>query len=658
MKILTLRRRRVRRALLWLACAAAGGIVQAQSSGALPRLQADNLVLDGIPPLDVALAGRLARFTSSREASFLDWLPDGSMLVSTRFGDAPQVHRVAAPLGLREQLTYTAEPITVAAVPQLPTADGFAYLQDSGGDENSQLYYLQLPDHGVRLLTDGKSMHGSPVWSRDGKHLAFYGTGRNGIDYDVYVLDMSAGAVPRLLVAGHDSAWYPLDWSLDGQRLLVEQYVSINESYLYVVDVTSGMLTALDASGRKVGIRAARFAPDGSGIYVASDESGEFAELRYLNPATHESRQVVGGLSWDIDAFDVSVDGRYIAYLVNENGRSRLTVLDTRERRELSPPGLPDGPISTLRFDRTGARLALTAESAQSPRDVYVYEPERNTLVRWTQSELGPVDPSVFVPALAVHYPTWDRAGGGARMLSAYLYLPRTSGPHPVLVYIHGGPESQFKPGFDPFLQFVVNELGYAVLAPNVRGSAGYGKSFLKLDDGMLREDAVRDIGALLVWIGMQSELDRNHVVVMGASYGGYMALASLAAYNDRLRGGIDVVGISNFVSFLEHTSAYRRALRRAEYGDERDPKMRAYLNRISPLTNASEIRRPLLIVAGLNDPRVPPAEGTQIMGRIRATGGEVWYLAAKDEGHGFRKKANRDAYYAAAAMFLARAAR
>jgi dipeptidyl aminopeptidase/acylaminoacyl peptidase len=658
MKILTLQRRRVRRALALLACAAAGGIVQAQSSGALPRLQADNLVLDGVPPLDMALAGRLAHFTNSREASFLDWLPDGSMLVSTRFGDAPQVHRVAAPLGMREQLTYTAEPISVAAVPQLPSADGFAFLQDSGGDENSQLYYQHLPDRGVRLLTDGKSMHGSPVWSRDGKHLAFYGTGRNGVDYDVYVLDMIAGAVPRLLVAGHDSAWYPLDWSLDGQRLLVEQYVSINESDLYVVDVTSGTLTALDASGRKVGIRAARFAPDGSGIYVASDESGEFAELRYLNPATHESRQVVGGLSWDIDAFDVSVDGRYIAYVVNENGRGRLTVLDTREKRELSPPGLPDGPISMLKFDRTGARLALTAEAAQSPRDVYVYEPERNTVVRWTQSEPGPVDPGIFVPAQAVRFPTWDRAAGGARMLSAYLYLPHTSGPHPVLVYIHGGPESQFKPGFDPFLQFVVNELGYAVLAPNVRGSAGYGKSFLKLDDGMLREDAVRDIGALLVWIGMQSELDRNHVVVMGASYGGYMALASLAAYNDRLRGGIDVVGISNFVSFLEHTSAYRRALRRAEYGDERDPKIRAYLNRISPLTNASEIRRPLLIVAGLNDPRVPPAEGTQIMGRIRATGGEAWYLAARDEGHGFRKKANRDAYYAAAAMFLARAAR
>jgi dipeptidyl aminopeptidase/acylaminoacyl peptidase len=657
MKILTLERLRVRRALILLACAAAAGFVHAQTSDSLPRLQAENLLLDGVPPLDAALAERLARFTSSRAATFLDWLPDGSMLISTRFGNAAQVHRVAAPLGMREQLTYSSEPITVAAVPQLASADGFAFLRDRGGDENSQLYYFHLPDRSVRLLTDGKSMHGSPVWSRDGKHLAFYGTGRNGVDYDVYVLDATPGAVPRLLVAGRDDAWYPLDWSLDGQKLLVQQYVSINESYLYVADVTSGALTALDTSGHKIGIRAARFAPDGSGVYVSSDDGGEFAQLRYLNPSTRESRPVVGGLSWDIDAFDVSADGRYIAYLVNENGRSRLTVLDTRERRELSPPGLPDGPISTLKFDRMGARLALTAETAQSPADVYVYEPEHNSLVRWTQSELGPLDPSVLVPAQSVRYPTWDRAGGGPRMLSAYLYLPRTSGPHPVLVYIHGGPESQFKPGFDPFLQFAVNELGYAVLAPNVRGSAGYGRSFLKLDDGLLREDAVRDIGSLLVWIGLQGELDRNHVVVMGTSYGGYMALASLAAYNDRLRGGIDVVGISNFVSFLEHTSAYRRALRRAEYGDERDPRVRAYLNRISPLTNASEIRRPLLIVAGLNDPRVPPAESTQMIGRIRAAGGEVWYLAAKDEGHGFRKKANRDAYYAAAAAFLERVA-
>jgi dipeptidyl aminopeptidase/acylaminoacyl peptidase len=238
-------------------------------------------------------------------------------------------------------------------------------------------------------------------------------------------------------------------------------------------------------------------------------------------------------------------------------------------------------------------------------------------------------------------------------MISAYLYQPRTAGPHPVLINIHGGPELQYRPDFDAFTQFLVNELGYVVIAPNVRGSSGYGKSFLALDNGALREDAVKDIGSLLVWIGLQKDLNRDRVVVMGGSYGGYMALASLAAYNDRLRGGIDVVGITNFVSFLAGTSAYRRDLRRAEYGDERDPKMRGFLSRISPLTNAASIRRPLFIVQGLNDPRVPPAESQQLVARIRAGGGEVWYLAAKDEGHGFHKKSNRDFYMQTAAMFL-----
>jgi dipeptidyl aminopeptidase/acylaminoacyl peptidase len=318
---------------------------------------------------------------------------------------------------------------------------------------------------------------------------------------------------------------------------------------------------------------------------------------------------------------------------------------------------LPDGTLPPLRFDRTGPRLALSAESAQTPRDVFVYELDRNTLVRWTRSEAGPLDASTFVPAQLVRYPTWDRAGGATRQISAYVYKPRTPGPHPVLLYIHGGPEDQYRAGFDPFLQFVVNELGYAVVAPNVRGSSGYGRTFLSLDNGALREDAVRDIGSLLVWISLQRDFDRSRVAVMGGSYGGYMALASLAAYNDRLRGGIDVVGISNFVTFLEHTSPYRRDLRRAEYGDERDPKMRSFLNHISPLNNSGAIRRPLLVVAGVNDPRVPISESEQLVSRLRARGDQVWYLAAKDEGHGFRKKANRDVYLTTAAMFLARLA-
>jgi dipeptidyl aminopeptidase/acylaminoacyl peptidase len=242
---------------------------------------------------------------------------------------------------------------------------------------------------------------------------------------------------------------------------------------------------------------------------------------------------------------------------------------------------------------------------------------------------------------------------GGQRMISAYLYRPRGSGPHPVVIDIHGGPESQSRASWDPFIQYLVNELGYAVIAPNVRGSSGYGKTFLKLDNGVLREDAVKDIGSLIVWLGLQPMFDRDHVAVMGGSYGGYMTLAALAAYGDRLKGGVDEVGISNFVSYLENTAPYRRELRRAEYGDERDPKMRAFLNQISPVNKVALIRRPLLVVEGLNDPRVPPMEAQQIVWRMRSKGAEVWYLAAKDEGHGFRKKVNEDVYLETVAMFL-----
>ncbi|MFO7278055.1 MAG: S9 family peptidase [Pseudomonadota bacterium] len=633
----------------------------AQSAGSPPpvlRQERGNLILENIPERDPQLAERLQRYLHARQATFRDWLPDGSMLISTRFGNTEQIHRLTAPMGARQQLTFYDEPITTALAPQTGAADGFVFLKDRGGDENAQIHYYRFADRSVRLLTDGKSRYGSPVWSNDGRRVAFFGNVRDGVSYDIFFFDVTSDIAPRLMVGGQQGTWYPLDWSPDDRKLLVQNYVSINESYLHIADVATGSLTPLDTSGRKIGIHAARFAPDGRGVYVVSDEKGEFAQLRYVDTVTGQSRDITAHIPWDIEAFDASVDGRYLAWVANEDGISRLTVLDNVAMRELAVPGLPQGLITNLKFDRTGRRLALSVESPQVPRDVYVYEIERNELVRWTNSEAGPVDIGSFVPAELVRYPTWDRVNGRQRLISAFVYRPRTPGPHPVVINIHGGPESQYRPGFEPFIQFLVNELGYAVVAPNVRGSSGYGKTFLRLDNGMLRQDAVKDIGSLLVWIGMQPDLDRERVVVMGGSYGGYMTLASLVAYSDRLRGGIDVVGISNFVTFLENTSGYRRDLRRAEYGDERDPKMRAFLTRISPLTNASHIRRPLLVVQGLNDPRVPASESEQMVAKIRASGGEVWYLAAKDEGHGFRKKQNRDFYLEVTAQFLERLAR
>ena len=364
---------------------------------------------------------------------------------------------------------------------------------------------------------------------------------------------------------------------------------------------------------------------------------------------------LTGHIPWDIDTFARSDDGRYLAWVANVDGVEPADGGRHGASAPKSLPPLPDGRIGRIGFDRAGKRLALSLESPQSPRDVFVLELERNAVVRYTRSEAGPVDPLQFVPAELVRFPTFDRDHGkqpadpGVRLSSR----AATPGPHPVLIDIHGGPEAQAVPGFNPFTQFLVREMGFVVITPNVRGSSGYGKTYLNLDNGEDREDAVKDIGALLVWIGAQRDLDAKRVFVSGGSYGGYMSLARMVHFSDRLRGGIDVVGISNFVTFLESTSAYRRDLRRPEYGDERLPKMRAYLQRISPLTNAARITKPLLVVQGLNDPRVPASESQQMVAKIRGRGGEVWYLAAKDEGHGFRKKPNRDFYQKTIVTFL-----
>jgi len=261
---------------------------------------------------------------------------------------------------------------------------------------------------------------------------------------------------------------------------------------------------------------------------------------------------------------------------------------------------------------------------------------------------VGGLDASRFVVPELVEYPTFD-----GREIPAWIHKPREGGPHPVIIRIHGGPEGQARPVFSATYQLWVARLGAAVIQPNVRGSTGYGKTYVSLDDGFRREDAVRDIGALLDWIETQPDLDANRVVVYGGSYGGYMALASAVHYSDRLQGVIDNVGISNFVSFLENTQDYRRDRRRQEYGDERDPEMRAHLERISPLNNVSRISVPLFIIQGQNDPRVPVTEATQMVEALREQGGSVWYMNALNEGHGYRKRENRDLMQQAMMLFL-----
>jgi protease II len=638
----------------WRGALAALFVIQAalaQTPPAPTHRESGALIYEGIPPTDPALTARLQPYLHSRGAAFLDWMADGSLLARTRFGETEQLHRVAAALGAREQLTFYRDPIEWARGAK--QGNGLIFWKDHSGGDNFQIFY-RSPKGEVRQLTSGDFIHGSPVWAHDGKHVAFYGNDRDTLSYDVYVADVTSSAAPQLLVGGKQDTWYPLDWSADDAKLLVWRYLSAKESYLYLADTTSGALTPLESKPMAGGIRRAKFGPDGRGVYVLTDEDGEFAAVKFKDPITHVSRRVTPEVLADVEDFDVSPDGHYLAYVLNEDGRSRLAVLDQQSKFELAAPGLPEGHIGNVRFDPAGTKLAMSAESPTTPRDTYVFDLAQTKILPWTHSEIGPLDPAKLVTPELVKFPTWDRVNGHPRLLSAWVYRPaQPKASAPVLINIHGGPEAQARPDWDPFVQFLVNELGYVVVEPNVRGSDGYGKSFLALDNGELREDAVRDIGSLLVWVGVQPGLDRDRVVVMGGSYGGYLALAALSSYGERLRGGIDVAGISDFVSFLHNTSAYRRDLRRAEYGDERDLHMRVFLERISPLNNAARLKKPLLVVAGLNDPRVPASESDALVWRIRSAGGEVWYLSARDEGHSFARRSDRDAYLEVAASFL-----
>jgi dipeptidyl aminopeptidase/acylaminoacyl peptidase len=490
------------------------------------------------------------------------------------------------------------------------------------------------------------------LWSRDGAHFAYASTRRNGRDMDIYIGVPEHPEEARRVVEADSGGWEPEDFSPDGKSLAVIRAVSAYEAALLLVDTASDRQTTLTPRQPGVSYRHARFSPDGRTVYLITNQDSDFEQLAALDIATHRVRILRPGLKWDVTSFDLTRDGRRIAYVLNENGSDTLHVMDTATRKEAALPKLPYGSIGDVRWHANGHDLGFTIASARTPSDVYSIDTATDKLERWTYSETGGLDASQFSEPEPIQWKSFD-----GLTISGFLYRPpkRFEGPRPVIVNIHGGPEGQFQPGYLGATNYLLNELGTAIIFPNVRGSTGYGKTFLNLDNGRKREDSVKDIGALLDWIAARPDLDAKRVMVTGGSYGGYMTLASMTHFNDRFRCAVDVVGISNWITFLEHTEAYRRDLRRVEYGDERDPAMHTFLESISPMAHVDSITKPMFIVAGRNDPRVPYTEGQQMTAAIRRHGVPVWYLLAADEGHGFAKKGNRDYQFAATVMFIRR---
>jgi dipeptidyl aminopeptidase/acylaminoacyl peptidase len=614
---------------------------------------AENLVVDGVPKIPVSLAETAGRYGSYRGANFVDWHPaNREMLIATRFGDTAQLHLVKMPAGAREQLTFYSDAVTNGRF-HPNGGDYIVFSKDIGGGEWYQLYRYDMKTGNVTLLTDGKARNLTGPWSSSGDQIAYMSTRRTGKDTDLWVMNPADPKTDRLLTKLEGGGWQPLDWSPDDKEILLEEEVSINESYLWLVDAATGEKTALtprDAK-EKVSYGDGRFSKDGKGIYITTDKDSEFHRLAYLELATKQHKYLTTKIPWDVDTFDLSPDGTKIAFVTNEAGESKLYVMDAQKGfgPDSRQAKIPAGVIGRIRWHKSGQEIGLAISNAQSPGEVYSVLVPLMSSVQWTTSESA-VRANSFHSATLVEWKSFD-----GQMISGFLYRPPTkfAGKRPVLVVIHGGPEGQSQPTFQGRDNYFLNEMGIALIFPNVRGSTGYGKTFTLLDNGFKRDDTYKDINALFDWIATQPDLDADRIAVTGGSYGGHMTLAVSTFYSDRIRCSVDIVGMSNLVTFLEHTEAYRRDLRRVEYGDERDPKMREYLEKIAPMNNIEKIKKPMMVVAGKNDPRVPVSESQQIAEALKKQRTPVWLLIANDEGHGYRKKPNQDFQFYATVEFL-----
>lgn len=612
----------------------------------------ENLIIEGVPSVPKKLASELNLYTNSRSASFVDFHPvNREVLISTRFGNTAQLHVVKQALGMRKQLTFFEEPVGIASF-QPTEGKYFVFSRDAGGNEFGQLYRYDMPDGRISLLTDGgRSQNGGIVWSNKGDRFLYASTKRNGADRDIYLMDPDNPASEKLLVQNNGGGWGAESWSPDDKRFIMGESISVNESRLWMVDAVTGEKKRLSPETKEQAVFGdARFSADGKSIYLLTDLNSEFLVLAKMNLSNGKINIITSKIPWDVSDYDISPDGSKLVFVSNEAGLSKMYLLDTSTDSYSPVSEIPEGLIGSIKWHNNNRDIAITHSHARSTADVYLFSVPDRKLERWTESELGGLNPTSLSPAELIRWKSFDN-----QEISGFYYKPseKFKGKHPVIIMIHGGPEGQSFPGFQGRNNYYLNELGIALIYPNVRGSTGYGKSFVKMDNGYLRENSVKDIGALLDWIAGQPELDATRVMTMGGSYGGYMALACATFYSDRIRCSNDIVGISNFNTFLKNTESYRRDLRRVEYGDEQDAKMAAFLEKISPLNNVDKIKIPMFIVQGGNDPRVPRTEATQMVEALKKNNIPVWYLEAKDEGHGFRKKNNADYQFYSTILFV-----
>ena len=612
----------------------------------------ENLITENIPEINKDLASQVKKYTEARGASAIAIHPlKEEIIISTRFGSTAQLHLVSQPLGSRKQITFFDEPLSNGQYE--PTkGEYFIYSKDIGGNEFGQLYRMDLKTLQSTMLTDGgRSQNGNVAWKKDGSGFYFASTKRNGGDRDIYFMNPNDPKSTKLILEVKGGGWGIQDISEDGKKLVVTEYVSANESHIWMLDPETGKLSEVTNRKDKSIVQAnASFSSNPNEIWFVTDRDNEFQRLATMDLTSKKINYYTTNIPWDVSEYALSEDKTKLAFVTNEGGLEKMYLMDTATKKYNDVKNIPIGLISGIGFTKNGNSLFFTQSTADSSSDVYQLDLKSNQVIRWTESELGEMQKENMSTPKYIEWNSFDKL-----KISGFYYpaAARFTGKRPVIIMIHGGPEGQSSASFLGANNYYTSEMGVALIFPNVRGSSGYGKTYIAKDNGFLREDSVKDIGALLDWIALQPDLDKDKIMIMGGSYGGYMTLATAFHYSDRIKCSVDIVGISNFNTFLKNTEEYRRDLRRVEYGDERDPKMYAFLEKISPLNNTDKIKKPMFIIQGKNDPRVPVTEAVQMRDKLKAQGNTVWYLEAIDEGHGFRKKANVDFQRLAVIQFM-----
>ncbi len=621
------------------------GLVQAQSTA--PSKSIESL---GVPPIPTSLAREIQPYNSPYGLPVAGWNPLKREIWLKGLSSVTWVTVVASPGATPETSAIYIQSSGIYDIYFQPQGKYLAYTRDANGNESFQLYLYEINARNSTLLSDGKSRNTEPVWSNAGDKIVYSSSPAGAEGVNLRLLNPSDPKTDRLLEKSSGSYLKAYDWSPDDKSIVYCDFSSNTTSTLWIADAETGKNRLLSPPSKSPELYDfPQFSKDGKRVYVVTDHDSDFRRLAYIDISSGKIDCVPSPAQWDVEDFQIAPDGKKLAFITNEDGISKLHLIELATNKELPVGQLPVGIISDIKWRRDSSELAFNFKSPSTPNDVYSLNAQSGGVERWAKSVNNGLDTSKFAPPQLIHWKAFD-----GRTLSGFLYRPpsKFTGKRPVIIDIHGGPEEQYRPAFGYTDNYFLYELGVAKIYPNVRGSSGYGKTFLTLDNAVRREDAVKDIGALLDWIKTQPDLDGERVLVQGVSYGGYLALSTAFTYADQIRGAISESGISNLASFVERTEGWRRDLQRSEFGDERDPKIGEFMDRSSPLNNAARIKKPLLIIQGQNDPRVPVEDANKL---VAATKDRipVWYVLAKDEGHSFMKQPNRDYRLYATVMFV-----